>query len=417
MAETNQKGTLTVKGRTALSKEEVQNELALCLNDMKEVEKELDAHLQLLGDKVDKGFAQIQKLNSESLKAADELSKMGHPKVGMVVAVAGVAISGVMGAINEMEAASAHNAALQKLMEQKVKIAREKISSMIALKPKALRPYLKLQKLLKKELEQKYSDHDLMENPESLEGIIGNIARVMEIYKTSRYNIMTIDYLIAEYKAWLNYNQKSDLMRPIMCHVNNELYYDLFCDDKSYNLNITMTRTGANGKISGAELMFLSSPSLSSCLFYDCVKNNDCVQDIEVEPVGIAETLLKKNEAYKEYKSSLDDTNRWWCGPFLAAVACIVVSIAFDYFCFDWIENWWAFFRWIAKIVIVGIELLIVGVVAFDKDEKEIKKEICEKASQKQLDLMEYVEIYQPDLEEKSVFAAGVKGLFKGVFG
>lgn len=109
-----------------LSKKTIDDELNSCLNDMKAVEQVLDEHLTLLAENVDQGFLQLKELGTQISIAANQIAKMGHPKFGSVVAISGVALTSALGAYNEVKAAYEHNKELDRLLTQKVKIAKEK---------------------------------------------------------------------------------------------------------------------------------------------------------------------------------------------------------------------------------------------------------------------------------------------------
>ncbi|PNP91225.1 hypothetical protein BFS16_12230 [Hoylesella timonensis] len=401
-----------------LSKKTIDDELNSCLNDMKAVDQVLDEHLTLLAENVDQGFLQLKELGTQISIAANQIAKMGHPKFGSVVAISGVALTSALGAYNEVKAAYEHNKELDRLLTQKVKIAKEKKAGIELIRETALCPYHRLQKLLVNEFEHKYNEQDLLDNPENTEVIVGEIARVCELYKTSRYSLTMVDYLIAEYNAWLNFQQKSDLPRPIMAHVNNELYVDIFelNNKKRYNLCTTITRNEANGEISGAELLFLADPSITSCYLLPFAENSEVISDLDFQPNGIAEVLLCENTAYINYKERLSKANELKNGTKIMVALILVLSIVFDYFCFGWIGSWWAFFRWLTYILVVGVELAILCVVGTSYD-KEDQKKNCEEAACEQLDLMGYVEVHEPDLEKKNLLTAGVDGILKNIFG
>ena len=399
-------------------------QLSRCLKDIEIIHKELDANLVLLAKNVDDGYGQLRKINKQCSKYAKELEKSNQTGMGMVVQLAGFAITGVAGAYNAAKAASAHNEALRKLLAQKVKIANEKYDGISKIKRLAQKNEKTLSDLFTKHLEQSYSEHDLLDNTDNTQGIISEIKRVGDIYKLAKFNMMMINYLLKEYDAWRNYQQKSEERRPVMSFVNNDISELLFNRRKKkgfkLNLQSVISRDGSGGKITGAELLFLTDSSITGCILLDKMIQADEIVDLGVKPAGIAEELIGENTAFEEYESSLSAYNGWWHGPAFLALVLAGLSVWFDSTCWGWMSEWWAVFRWMATLVLVIVEFIIIGFACKPLFDDETKKErldgILNNAIQKQLDEVGYVEIYEPDLEEKNVLWEGAKGLFKGIF-
>lgn len=397
--------------------------LSQCNKDIEKVQRELDANLTRLAEDVDQGFGQLRNINKQCMDIAEQLQTSGFGKAATVASWAGLAISGLGGAFNAAKAASAHNEALDKLMQQKVKIANEKFDSISRVQKLAERTDASLSKALFNDLVQEYKERDLVANNATTNGIIKEIHRIEAAYKIANYNLMMVNFLLDEYKAWKNHRQKSGTRRPVMSFVNNDITDWMFdCNDGlGLNLQSVISRKGRRGKVTGAELLFLTDSSITACGLFGQMSNGDEVREIGVEPGGIAKKFIEKNSAYQKYSSSLSEYNGWWHAPALTALVIVGLSVGFDILCWGWMSEWWAFFRWVVMIILVLIEYGILSAscpTLFDDGKRrERLNEICNKAQDEQLREMGYVEIYEPDYEKKSVLGEGVKGFFKGIFG
>jgi len=397
--------------------------LSQCNKDIEEVQRELDANLTRLAEDVDQGFGQLRNINKQCMDIAEQLQTSGFGKAATVASWAGLAISGLGGAFNAAKAASAHNEALDKLMQQKVKIANEKFDSISRVQKLAERTDASLSKALFNDLVQEYKERDLVANNATTNGIIKEILRIEAAYKVANYNLMMVNFLLDEYKAWKNHRQKSGTRRPVMSFVNNDITDWMFDCNNGLGLNLqsVISRKGRRGKVTGAELLFLTDSSITACGLFGQMSNGDEVREIGVEPGGIAKKLIEKNSAYQKYSSSLSEYNGWWHAPALAALVIVGLSVGFDILCWGWMSEWWAFFRWVVMIILVLIEYGILSAscpTLFDDGKRrERLNEICNKAQDEQLREMGYVEIYEPDYEKKSVLGEGVKGFFEGIFG
>ncbi len=397
-------------------------QLSQCMNDIEAVQKELDANLTLLAKHVDQGFGQLRNLNKQSMEFAKQLSDSGHEVAGMAVQLAGAAISGISGAVTAAQAAAAHNDALAKLMQQKVKIASERYEGICRIQKIAERNEATLFNLFSQTLMQEYSERELTSNPANAKGIINEINRVDDAYKLSRSNLLMVGFLLDEYKAWMNNQQKSGSRRPIPSFVNYFIHDWMFDHNNGMGLNLqsVISRKGTRGKITGAELLFLTDSSITACGLYNKMSNG-VIRGIGVEPGGVARKLVENNSAYKEYASSLSSYNGWWHAPALIALVIVGVSIWFDGLCLGWMSEWWAFFRWVVMIIIgiieFGVVMMSCSSLFNDEDKQKRLNEIFNKAQKKQLDEMGYVKIYEPDLKEKNVLWEGTKGFFNGIFG
>ncbi len=404
--------------------------LSQCNKDIEEVQRELDANLTLLAENVDQGFGQLRNINKQCMDIAEQLQNSGFGKAANVVSFAGIAISGIGGAFNAAKAASAHNEALDKLMQQKVKIANEKFDSISRVQKLAERTDASFFNALSHDLVQEYNESDLVANPTTTNDIINEIRRIEATFKVASYNLMMVNFLIDEYKAWMNCQQRSGSRRPVMSFVNNRINDWMFDCNNGLGLNLqsVISRNGRNGKITGAELLFLSDPSITACSLYGQMSDDDVMSDpastgvvreIGVEPDGIAKTFMDNNSAYQKYLSSLKEYKGWWHAPAFVVWMLVGISFIIDIECWKGMSEWWAFFRWVIMIILVLIEygILTASCPTFFDDGKRRKhlNWICNKAKQKQLGEMGFVKIYEPNYKKKSVANAAFKGFLKGV--
>lgn len=407
-----------------MAKNQIETQLTECVREMREVEMALEEHLQLLSENVDKGFGQLRTLCHESYKFAETLTDYGHVKVATALTVATAAFSGVAGAYNAVQAARAHNEALDRMMMQKRKIALAKHKGLERISELAERHENKLDKLLSFELKNQYNEATLLNTSGRLEEIVDNIRRVAELYKVANFNLYLVNYLTAEYKAWLKYEQRSELPRPTHWNPNIDIYTALqenFIGNWQASIN---SRTG-NGSVSGAELLLFSDPQITSCLVLDksasllTENSNNEISDLQLAPSGVALPLLEYNAAYNKYKEGLKDFQHWWYSYAIGGLIIVGLSIWFDCALLGWISEWWTFFKWVVMLPVVIFELVIwanvMDPVFDDEKSKEEKDKIYSAFIQQHAALAGHESIYEPDLEKKNLLEAGAKGFFDGL--
>lgn len=88
-----------------------------------------------------------------------------------------------------------------------------------------------------------------------------------------------------------------------------------------------------------------------------------------------------------------------------------------DYRCYEWWAEWIPYIKWIVLIALGIIEAIVLAIslFAYDCNMDKIRAAICRKGKMKQLKIMGYVEIYEPDFEKKSLLWAGTKGFITGL--
>lgn len=393
-------------------------QLQLAMKDMHQVEAELDAQLAVLGSKVDDGFKQLQHVNKAGMTIARTLLARGHKKYAMGVIGIGFALSGIAGVYSGVKAARAHNRALDRLLEQKKKIARTKIHSLLKVEEIARRNEAALRNLFEKESSQTYQTSSLLENKKNRRGITDNLLTIINLYKISLYNMYMVEFILNEYRAWNDGRQRSGTKRPVMSMVNNEIYKRLTNGgNRKYVENLLAYEQSS---ISGGDICFLADNSLSSAMLVEhAFCHSRGVEHLKGPKSAIAKRLMKPNVPFRLYRRS--ERLLWFFGewPVLVTMGVIFASLfAFlDYKCYGWWSEWIPYIKWIALIVLGVLEIIVLAIslFAYDCNFDRIRESICRRGKMKQLRIMGYVEIYEPDLEKKNLLWAGTKGFISGL--
>jgi len=133
-----------------------------CLREIQKIEKELTSQLQILSETIDKNFGTISTNIRELTNLATE-STIGlvTDKRRAQLAMAGAAASVVVDVAGQTYAAYKHNQKLDKIMEQKRKIAEAKKDSIVRIIPIATKVNERLEKLLINEAGKRYVSKEL----------------------------------------------------------------------------------------------------------------------------------------------------------------------------------------------------------------------------------------------------------------
>lgn len=393
-------------------------QLQLAMNDMHQVEVELDAHLTVLGSKVDDGFKQLQHVNKAGMTIARTLLARGHKKYAMGVIGIGFALSGIAGVYSGVKAARAHNRALDRLLEQKKKISRTKIHSLLKVEEIARRNEAALRNLFEKESSQTYNTSSLLENKKNGRAIKDNLLTIINLYKISLYNLYMVEFILDEYRAWNDGRQRSGTKRPVMSMVNNEIYKRLTNGGNRKLIENLLANEPSS--ISGGEICFLADNSLSSAMLVEhAFCHSEGIEHLKGPKSTIAKKMMKPNVPFRLYRRS--ERLLWFFGgwPVLVTMGVVLASLfaVLDYKCYGWWAEWIPYVKWVALIVLGALEIIVLAISLFtyECNIEKIRAAICRKGKMKQLRIMGYVEIYEPDLEKKNLLWAGTKGFISGL--
>lgn len=399
-----------------MSTDVLQDELTSCLTEVEKVEKEVDAQLQLLGEEVDAGFSQMKELNNAFADvAAKVVNNQYNPRLAGGLMVAGVALSSVLGAYGYVKAAKAHNKALNQLLQTKRKIATAKIESTKRISKRVEHVIGRLKKLVDNEAIGSYEIESLDEN--ILKGKLSVMDKTMAVYRTSLYNKLLVDYLIAEYHAWMNGNQRSQMERPTYYDCNLKIAESLSINKEHLEKDISPLFQYNDNRVYGDDIYKAHDPQIFSVMLLEYGFNGNRMKSLPTPNESILGKAVRKNISYKIYKHAL---RRQSLADFFSGGMILFILIAIflflDYSLFHWLD-WAGWIEWTLGILfaIVGCVAILAGSDAFEELHKSWIENIYTKAIQKLLKVAGYVEIYQPDLKKKNVVWAGVKGFGQGL--
>jgi len=193
-----------------------------CLREIQKIEKELTSQLQILSETIDKNFGTISTNIRELTNLATE-STIGlvTDKRRAQLAMAGAAASVVVDVAGQTYAAYKHNQKLDKIMEQKRKIAEAKKDSIVRIIPIATKVNERLEKLLINEAGKRYVSKELKTSL-TLSMLVDNMDKFLDMYRTSEYFVRIANYLKDEYEAWNKGKQTSTTKRPDSLDVNKK---------------------------------------------------------------------------------------------------------------------------------------------------------------------------------------------------
>jgi len=184
------------------------------LSELKSVEKTLNKQLNELSTSIDASFGavseMVQNITDIAVKSSAGLvSSETRSKIGAVGALASKTVS-MAGNIYK---ARKHNEALEKLLAAKQTIASAKADELRKIEPIVHRVHDNLKRGLMNEGSKVYPLAE-MNTKEKWTLVIDRMDKYLDMYRTSVYLGMVIEYLQAEYQAWLDGKQTSHKMRP-----------------------------------------------------------------------------------------------------------------------------------------------------------------------------------------------------------
>jgi len=184
------------------------------LENLKSVEKTVNDQLEVLSTSVDESFGAISEMVEGITALAVEssegfVSAETRAKIGLV----GVGIAAVTNMAGNVYKARQRNAALDRLLQTKQAMARAKADELKKVEPILIRVLDNLKKGIVNEAKHTYPIAEVG-TPERWDLILDRMDKYLDMYRTSIYLAMVVDYLQAEYTAWLSGKQISDRKRP-----------------------------------------------------------------------------------------------------------------------------------------------------------------------------------------------------------
>lgn len=392
----------------------LQTELTSCMNEVQQIEAEIDAQLKELGEKVDEGFMQMSQLNKQITSVATSVLKNTRWEKG--VAVASAAINAVAGAWESVKHAKAHNEALDKLMVTKRQIARARLDSIERLGKVTAHVVERLEKLVDNEAERTLDiDAMTMQLWLAQEAVM---MKTMSLYRASLYSKMLVDYLHAEYKAWLQGKQKSSLGRPTYYDCNLAIAEHL-CKGETPEERMHQLASPDETTMSGTDVYLINDPQILSVMLiaYGLTGEGNQITPLTVTNETPAGQELAATELYQSYKKSAGrmETAAFF-SPGMITFLMLVAGLGLDWLLFHWLD-WAGWIEWTLGIILGFVICIIVGALheGVSSMHAQWVEDIYTDELNKQLEASGYVEIYEPDLEKKNVAWEGVKGTVTGL--
>lgn len=402
-----------------------------CMGEILKVEAELNEQLDDIGKKIDSGFSQMANLVATVTDVAVEVSQgfINDENRGKID-VWGNRAAQAINVVGATISAYKHNKALDKLLVQKQSIASAKRASLQRILPAIERTHDKIEKLLVAEGRKSFEISKL-EDASVRDLLFTNMDKILAAYRAAEYVSLTSEYLLAEYNAWLNGDQRSSIARPTYLDVNQNIIVLLAPGDSNNVRKISSTLASSPNALQGSSLYFLHDTSLASVLLLgegmvpdETNPGEDTFVTQEVPQIqsDVIGDIISTNEAFLSYqKSSLaykatQDGDHSGLVGFIGFLASIGGTWAlFHYYLTDW-ATW---IQWVVGIILAGTLITIVSSISSSMSEK-VKDKLDAINQNNFNDLIEktgYVEIQEPDVEKKSVLGTAVSGLFDMVGG
>jgi len=374
------------------------------LADIKSVENELNAQLETLSTSIDQSFGQISKmvtaLTDLAVQSTDGLvSNQNRSRIALV----GQGVSFAVEAYGRTLQAYKHNKALDRLLAQKKAIASTKHESLLRVSKIAARVDANLKKILTDEGAKVYNLAELATS-EQCDMLVDRMDKYLDMYRTSQYQILVINYLDCEYRAWLSGQQRGDWPRPDYMMANRNVIQLL---EKADGMNAAQTLLdvfeGNPTQISGSGIYYLMDSQISATILAD-------IREIHALPQPANEGLqhiCNGNAGLEHYQSNVNNLQALMAdGPEVYSKTKWGVVIGCGFLACLSLKD-------VPVFSVFLVLLAIVFILYFNHKEKKAQKEYVESLQYWQnkiaidaFDDAGYVEQVEQDLEKRSLMAA-----------
>ena len=401
------------------------------MGEIQRVESELNQQLNEIGEKIDAGFTQmanlIETVTDFAVEASQGLiSDQNRNKIGLWGDRAVNAINLAGSVYNAYQ----HNKALDKLLVQKQTIASAKRASLQRILPRIEKTHDKIEKLIVAEGKKSYELSKLKDS--SIRDLFfTNMDKILAAYRAAEYVSLTSEYLMAEYNAWLDGDQRSSIPRPTYLDVNQNIVSLLAPGNNNNVRKISSTLSSSPKTLQGSSLYFLHDTSLTSVLLLgegmvpdEANPGEDIfvTQDIPQIQSDVIGDIISTNEAFQSFKQyaleykSVDN----YIIPGIFFCFGLIISIGGPWALFHYyLTDWATWIQWVVGIIIAGILVTFFSSIG-EKMMDRISDKLNAINQEYFNDLIEktgYVEIQEPDVEKKSVVGTAVSGLLDMVGG
>ena len=239
-----------------------------CLVEMQHIENELLPVIDEMSEKISESYESIAQTVSRLSSIVADYSD-GHlsEKGKWQIRIGGSLLAVGIGAIGEWKAKMEKEKQLEKLLIKKKAVAQAHLGQVQKLSPK-LKKYREKMKLLveKGVVGVKYEMYRLMDGSYANQ-VKDNAGKILALYRQTLYYDMLVDYLTAEYKAWLAGYHDSAVEQVSMYDVNVLIAQDVYNSDdrlKTSFMRLLELDKHTTEKLSGGDIMLLSDPQLAA---------------------------------------------------------------------------------------------------------------------------------------------------------
>jgi len=273
------------------------------LQKLKEFEQELNSQLKELNDKVDTSFGQMSEMVTAITDLAVESTNgLVSNETRSQIAFAGQVLSGVVNTAGRVYQTYKHNQYLNKLLAMKREIADAKQGTIKRILPRIEKNNESLKQLLVNAGKKKYALADLS-NVDTCNQLVDNMDKFLDLFRTSEYLRQVALYLDAEYTAWLDGDQRSDIEQPDYFDANRAIV-KLLEDASKEKANEVMTATldAPAGTISGSTIYYLMDSQLSAYV----LKTVYPIRQLSLPDNAGIRSLISGNAGIEHYKATTD---------------------------------------------------------------------------------------------------------------
>lgn len=280
---------------------------AVCLAEMKYIEDVLLPMVNEMANNISDSYNYIAQTISDLADIAIDysdgsLSEKGKRQVFLL----GNAIAFGVSAFGEWKKQKEKDKQLAKLLCQKQEFARSHFDQIKKISPKLKKLRGQMKSLVEKTvIGVNYEVTNLMSSSYA-DQVRDNIGKTLALYRRTLYDDMLVDYLGAEYKAWLGGEQESSMEQVTMYDVNLVIVQAVYNSEdklKADFMRLLGIREDYNERISGGDILLLSDLQIVG---FGIINNGGKTFENE---------LLAHNAVVKHYlcdnQTYVDYTNRY----------------------------------------------------------------------------------------------------------
>ncbi|MCF0158784.1 MAG: hypothetical protein HUJ83_09760 [Veillonella sp.] len=397
------------------------------IDEITTIEKELIAELEYLSENIDNTFSACSACLTglgDVLISSGLFSAKNNRRINVACAI-GEGLIEIGSAVTQ---AMAHNENLDKMMRAKLKYAREKKGMIEVLGPKIEKQHERAKGLLMTLLQEDYNVNWL-EQSDNCDAVVVNITKAAMVFKNADYCMRIFNFLMAEFEAWSDGFQFSDVKRPCYRDVNAGILEMSLYDCNPKIVKDLLLPSPQEKTLTGVQLLMLSDDQLAATALQvgtwdnenDLVNSSEIAYLLESEAaLPLAQRLLKENMAFTKTVSNLNKTADVLSGsPHIISTIFGLALSALDVWVFFFWLDWSAWIRW----PLFAICAWIIGSVWYSWYESETEdhiKQVAEsewRTSKWLLDISGYQKYDTSHLERKSAVMAGLRAAGNFLFG